>query len=79
MAPYLLLLFLFATTILVGLAGPKKGLGPRNYDREAQDAYNAAFEVISKKTAKRRAHLKLLLLIVLLVDLLLLVWIFRTS
>lgn len=77
MAPYLLLIFLSITSILANMAGPKRNLGPRNYDRDAENAYKAAFEVISKKEARRRRLINLALLIALLANLLLLVWIFE--
>ncbi|SCB44785.1 hypothetical protein GA0061101_119104 [Rhizobium lusitanum] len=77
MAPYLLLFFIFVTCILAGMAGPPKTIGPRNYERDAENAYKAAFEIVSKETARRRRLISLLLVIALLIDILLLVWIFR--
>lgn len=79
MAPFLLLFFLFATLILVNLTGPQKTIGPKNYDREAEEAYKAAFEIVSGETVARRRLVRLLLVIALLVDILLLVWIVRFS
>jgi NADH:ubiquinone oxidoreductase subunit 3 (subunit A) len=77
MAPYLLLFFLFATLILVNMTRPRTMIGPRSSDRDAENAYNEAFKIVSKETVKRRRLVSVLLVIALLVDMLLLVWIFR--
>jgi hypothetical protein len=46
-------------------------------DRNVENAYKAAFKVVSKEAAERRRLLNKLLVIALLADILLLAWIFR--
>ena len=77
MAPYLLVFFLIVTCGLVNMTRPQNMIRPRSSDRDVENAYNAAFKVVSKEAAERRKLLNMLLVIALLVDILLLVWIFR--
>ena len=77
MAPYLLVFFLFVTCGLVNMTRPRNMIGPTSSDRDIENAYNAAFNIVSKKSAERRRLVNRLLVIALLADLLLLVWIFR--
>jgi hypothetical protein len=50
-------------------------IGPRSSDRDAENAFKAAFRIVSKETAERRRLISLLLVIALLIDILLIVWI----
>jgi hypothetical protein len=77
MASYLLLFFLFVTCGLVNMTRPRNMIGPRSSDRDTENVYKSAFKVISKKDSERRRLVSLLLVIVLLIDIMLLVWIFR--
>lgn len=46
-------------------------------ERDIENAYKAAFKIESKETVERRKLIGLLLVIALLIDVLLIVWIFR--
>ncbi|WP_168879793.1 hypothetical protein [Rhizobium sp. P28RR-XV] len=76
MAPYLLLFFIFVTCGLVNMTRPRNSIRPVS-DRDTENAYKAAFQIEAKATVERRKLISLLLLIALLIDILLIVWIFR--
>lgn len=76
MAPYLLLFFIFVTCGLVNMTRPPNSIRPVSA-RDTENAYKAAFKIESKETVERRKLINLLLVIALLIDMLLIVWIFR--
>lgn len=76
MAPYLLLFFIFVTCGLVNMTRPRNSTRPMS-ERDTENAYKAAFKIESKETVERRKLISLLLVIALLIDMLLVVWIFR--
>ncbi|PDS34442.1 hypothetical protein CO665_30900 [Rhizobium anhuiense] len=77
MVPMLSYLILFLVMIvggIVGYVGPKRYLEPGNLSRQAENAQKTAFQVISKKTARRRTLIVWALLIALITDISMLVW-----
>ena len=63
--------------MLVNMSNPqsKFGRNAANFERNARDAYEAAFQVVSKKESRQRRLITLALLIALVLDILLLMWI----
>ncbi|MGR9471060.1 hypothetical protein [Rhizobium leguminosarum] len=74
MLSFLLLILVMILGGIVGHVGPKRYLEPGNLSRQAENAQKTAFQVISKKTARRRALIVWALLIALIADISLLVW-----